>query len=184
MFSPAEMIERHAAILAELSELGMAFARDARRDAEAAETPEERARQALVFQRVSRSIRQSLALEARLVRELKRDAREEADRAARLDRERVNARRNRIRNGVDALIWRETEDMDEHDEEAFDERIEDAVHVEVMSEGFFSDDLADQVGRVLERLGFQVGTDGVVRRVPQPEPEAAPDPAGVWRSSG
>lgn len=74
--------------------------------------------------------------------------------------------------------------MDEHEEEAFDERIEDAVHVEVMSEGFFSDDLADQVGRVLERLGFQVGTDGVVRRVPQPEPEAAPEPAGVWRSSG
>ncbi|MGA0607016.1 hypothetical protein ACO2Q0_13565 [Phenylobacterium sp. VNQ135] len=182
MFSPAEMMERHAAVLAELSELGMAFARDARRDAEAAETPEERARQALVFQRVSRSIRQSLALEARLVRELKRDVRDDADRAAKLERQKVDARRNRIRTGVEALIWRETEDMDEDEEAVFDEQIDDAVHVEVMSDTFFSDDLGDQVGRVLERLGFQVGTDGVVRRVPPPEPEV--DREGAWRGSG
>jgi hypothetical protein len=182
MVDPAEMAERHAHILAELSELGMGLARKACADADAAETPEERARAALVFQRVSRSIRQSLALEAKLAREAARDADEARAEAARQDRERVRLRKHQIRNGVDALVWRETEDMDEDEEEAFEVQILGAIEDEACSDTLFTDDLADQVGRVIERLGFEVGLDGAVRRKPA-IPQASPEPEPYWHSS-
>lgn len=180
------MAERHGRILAELAELGLGFARDASRDAAQAETPEERARQALVFQRVSRSVRQCLALEAKLAREAGREAREAADRLAREDRRRVSDRRNSLKAGVYALTWREAESFDEDEEEAFDELVDRAVGEEAASDGFLTDETADQVARILGRLGLQAGTDGVVRRVGQPTvgvwPTDEPEPA--WQGSG
>jgi hypothetical protein len=181
MFDPADMAERHARILAELAELGMGLARQAAQDAEAAESPEERARAALVFQRMSRSIRQSLALEARLARDLARDAREEEARRAEARRERVNARRRDIREGVAALVWREMEELDEDEAEAFEDRIDDAVHEEVVAEGFFTDPLADQVARCVARLGYEITPEGALRRL---APASAPPPEPAWRASG
>lgn len=177
MFNPADMGERHARILAELSELGMGFARDARRDAEAAETPEERAQQALVFQRVSRSIRQSLALEAKLVRDARREARDEAREADGRRREQVDNRRRRLRDGVEALVWREAESMDADEEVAFLDEIDAAVDAELDAETFLTDPLADQVARAVARLGFEITPEGHVRRAPEPGAGPPPEPA-------
>jgi hypothetical protein len=180
------MAERHARVLAELSELGLGLARAAASDAASAETPEDRGRAALVFHRVSRSIRQSLALEAKLAREAQSEARVEAVRAANAERDRVRHREGQIRDGVEALIWREIEGMDAEEEEAFDEDIEAATGAEASSDTFFTDNLADQVGRVLTRLGFRASDDGVVRRIPDDQrgPPPALGRAPAWQGSG
>lgn len=184
MFNPADMAERHGRILAELAELGLGFARDASRDAAQAETPEERARAALVFQRVSRSVRQCLALEAKLAREAGREAREAADRQARQHRWQVFYRKQSLKAGVQALTWRETEDLDEADEDAFDELIDRAIEDEVGSDGFLTDDTADQVARILVRMGLEAGPDGVVRRTGPPAAGAWPGADPAWRDTG
>lgn len=180
------MAERHARILAELSELGLGLARAAARDAESAESPEDRARAALVFHRISSSVRQSLALEAKLARDAQREGREATARAASAERERVRHREAQVRDGVEALIWREIEGMDAEEHEAFEEDLMEATWAESASGTFFTDDLADQVGRVLARLGFQAGDDGVVRRIP--DDQRAPPPASgrapAWQGSG
>ncbi len=182
MLNPTDMAERHALILAELSELGMGFARDARRDAEAAETPEERARAALVFQRVSRSIRQSLALEAKLVRDARREERDAAREDAERRRDQTRERRQRLRDGVEALVWREAEAMDDAEEDAFLDEIEACVDAELDAATGLTDPLADQVARVIARLGFEVTPEGHVRRAPEPGAAALPEPA--WQGSG
>ncbi len=160
------MAERHARILAELSELGLGLARQARADADAAETPEERARAALVFQRVSRSIRQSLALEAKLARDVRREEREDADAQKRRDREQVRFRKHRLRTGVEALVWRETENLSDEDEEAFGDALDALVDDESVSEAFLHEPLADQVARVIAGLGYEIAPDGGVRPKP------------------
>ncbi|MCR5874963.1 hypothetical protein LRS10_12720 [Phenylobacterium sp. J426] len=111
-------------------------------------------------------MRQSLALEAKLARDAQREAREAAARAASAERERVRHREAQVRDGVEALIWREIEGMDAEEHEAFEEDLMEATWAESASDTFFTDDLADQVARVLARLGFQAGDDGVVRRIP------------------
>lgn len=175
------MAERHAAVLAELSELGMAFARDARRDAEAAETAEERARQALVFQRIARSVRQTLALEAKFAREAQQAGRERAELQRREDQRRTAERKERLEARIHGLTWRETEKMDEAEEEEFDELVGDAVYREIVSGTFLTDDLDAQVGRILAAVGYERAPGGGVRRIP-PRDEAAegtssPEPA-------
>src|SRR5205085_9794530 len=68
MEATADMQTRHAAILGRLAELGMDLAEQLHADACAAETPAERGQIAATFHRISRSVRQTLALEARLLR--------------------------------------------------------------------------------------------------------------------
>ena len=60
------MHERHARLLGRLAELGMALAEDLHARARAADTPQEAETLASGFHKLSRSVRQSLALEARL----------------------------------------------------------------------------------------------------------------------
>ena len=69
MLDAVEMAQRHGRILARLSELGLAHAERLHDQAMAAEDPKAAAELGLTFHRVSRSIRQSIALEAKLVRD-------------------------------------------------------------------------------------------------------------------
>lgn len=170
MPDPVAMVERHAAVLAELSELGMAFARDARRDAEAAETPEERARQALVFQRVARSIRQTLALEAKLTREAQRAGRESAEARRREDGMKAVRRKERLAARIQELTWRERENLSEEEEDELDELASDLIHGESLSETFLTDEIEVQVGRILAAIGYEPAPAGGVRRISCPEP--------------
>ncbi|WP_309091430.1 hypothetical protein [Phenylobacterium sp.] len=89
---------------------------------------------------MSGSFRQTLALEAKLVRDAERAEREDAVAEAKRDREQVRFRKDRLKTAVEALVWRET------------------------------DDIADQVGRVLTRLGIEIAPDETVRRSPAPTP--------------
>ena len=70
--------ERAEQILGELSELGLMLARDLAVQARAAETPEEKVALTEAFQKTSRAVRLTLALDFKLQRDAARDAAEAA----------------------------------------------------------------------------------------------------------
>lgn len=118
--APADMAARHRANLTELAELGMALARDVQGRAMAATDKKAKADLTLAFHRVSRSVRQTMALEARLERDLRLALREAAGEAARATLERVQNKRALVRTAVERLVWTEVED-DEAAENLVDE---------------------------------------------------------------
>lgn len=69
MSNVADMTERHRQALTELAELGLSLARKLHAQAETVEDVEQAAELSLAFHRVSRSVRQTVALEAKLERD-------------------------------------------------------------------------------------------------------------------
>jgi hypothetical protein len=141
MFDAAARRERQDAVLAELSELGLTLARELHARALAAESPQEADRLALAFQRVSRGVRQTFALELKLERARNEDDRE-AERQARLralageepddepadpevaeTQARVGERFRRVRGALRRLMWDEAE-RDEDEFEILSEDLE------------------------------------------------------------
>ena len=80
----AEMQARHGEILAEVADLCLTLGRRLHERAMAAQTDEAAQAAALAFHRVTRSLRQTLALEARLEREDRREAVEAVFRLAKM----------------------------------------------------------------------------------------------------
>lgn len=149
--APKEMVERQGRMLAELSELGMSLARRTHGRAMAAEDPDKAERLALAFHRLSRSVRQTLALEARLEREARRDAVAAERRAEETRREAVRARRSYVGGVGSRLIWTEAEG---------DEVSALLVDLKrwVDEEAFFEEDfLAAPVETLVERLREDLG---------------------------
>ena len=131
--------ERVEQILGELSELGLMLARDLAVTARAAETHEEKVALAAAFQKTSRAVRLTLALDFKLQRQAERDtadaAREAADAAAqaRLQDSRIlqaaraaaiemtdpspeESQTRRVKAVLNRLIWNEAEgDEDEYE---------------------------------------------------------------------
>ena len=108
MTGPDPIAERTQQLLGELAELSMSLARDLHACALAAESVEEKAQMAAAFHKAARSVRQSLALHARM----RREAAEALAAAEAAKKARVRARRERIFEAVDRLIWDEAEDDD------------------------------------------------------------------------
>jgi regulator of protease activity HflC (stomatin/prohibitin superfamily) len=100
---------RYGRMLDELAELGMGLARRMHERAMEAEGPEEAERLALAFHRLSRSVRQTIALQARLERDARRDVVEAQRHAQEVRVERVKARRAQVDAQVSRLIWTEAE---------------------------------------------------------------------------
>lgn len=129
MSNDKDIAERHARILGRLSELGLELAERIALDALTAETPQARADFSRAFHTVSRSVRQSVALEAKLVADRKREGERALREAAILQAETVQAgaaepedlsrfrdpariarRRDEARTAVQRVIWSEAED--------------------------------------------------------------------------
>jgi hypothetical protein len=144
MSSPAEMAERHGRMLAELAELGLGLARELHGRALSAETPQETAQLADAFQRLSRSVRQSLALEAKLQRDARRDAHEFGTR----ERE---ARKAQLEKRVERLIRDEVADRSLAFQMA--REAPDYVEREAESERFLDEPVEAQVARIRAALG-------------------------------
>ena len=125
MSVPSEIQARHARTLGQLAELGLALAADLQRRALAAEDDAAAAKLADSFHKVGRSLRQTLALEAKLVREQAADAREAAAQDARTRPERIRQRQREVRRQVERLIWDEVED--EHEAEVGADMLRDLV---------------------------------------------------------
>lgn len=128
MASSEDIAERHARTLARLSELGLELAERIALDALTAETPQARADFSRAFHMVSRSVRQSVALEAKLVAAQKREgeqalreaatregptreagAAEPEDLSRFRDEGRIAQRQDEARTAVQRVIWSEAE---------------------------------------------------------------------------
>src|ERR1700751_6093350 len=115
MSSATDMTERHGRIRAELSELGLIAARDLQVRLLAAETPKDAAELANALHRLSRSVRQSLALEARLHRDAQAAERDDRRDAERQQAARRETRKAQVRAAVERLIWTEAEAYETED---------------------------------------------------------------------
>ena len=178
MSEAPDIAERRRQLLGELAELSMSLARDLHACALAAETPEEKAAMAAAFQKTARSVRQSLALHARLGREERQEARA-ADDLARAAAETAEAgraakvirRRRQVQRAVERLIWSEVENPDDEDQtdeaDALARAMEEAI--EVAAE---EPDFADvPFGALIERLCADIGL--VVTVVTDPHPNSS-----------
>jgi hypothetical protein len=166
----AATTDRHAAILADLAEMGLSLARAAHGKALAAETPAELAEMTLAFHRISRSVRQTLALEAKLERDRARRDLEVRAEAEAERQEAAERRKRQVRVAVERTIWAERESYDEA-ERLIDE-LDDVLTEEAFSEDFTAGSVEAHIERIRRDLGLTA----------PPAKEAAPAEGG-WRSS-
>jgi len=173
MSSSADMKARHQAHLSELAELGMTLARDLHARAVAAETPAEAEKLAVAFHRLSRSVRQSIALEAKLERDRARDAAQGPVRPpTAAERIRREQRRSELYTVMEAIVFNETEDESESehylDADAILEDVCALMTEEEAKPGFADEPIWDQVARLCAIVGL---------KAPPPPERAAPEPA-------
>jgi hypothetical protein len=175
MATPTDMAERHGKALTELAELGMTLARDLHARALAAKDATSAGDLALAFHRISRSVRQTMALEARLDREHRLVLREAAQAAARERLDRVQKKRSILRDAMAPLVWTEAEG-DEDDYEALLEQVEAFVFKISNEDDFLDIPIEACIARI--RIDFGLAAAALVER----DAEDA-DPADLRRSS-
>lgn len=151
MTVPPDMAERHGRMLARYAELSLTLAEDVHANAVAAPEPEQKAKLAEAFHRLGRALRQSVAWEAKLVRDRARDLRAaEADAAEGRERA-VRRRREQVRAEVERQIYCEVE-LDQADAWLAD--FEERLETEALDDAFADEDLDAQVARLAAELGL------------------------------
>lgn len=154
-----------AAMLARLAELDLAAAERAHARMmaadEAAFDPAAR-----TYQRLARSLRQTLFLKARLEREPARKAPEAPP--ARPGGVAVARRMRELRAGVSRVIWAESPDTETADWNT--QELEERITTEMLRDDFTAEDLDDHVARVCLALGFEAETVLRWRELPDPPP--------------
>ena len=160
MIDTVEMAERHGRMLGRLSELGMSLAEGMHAQvatAMEAGDPKAVAELTLTFHRVSRSVRQSIALEAKLVRDAARAEREAADEAERKrtailrDPVAMVRRKAAVREAIERLIWTEREG--EEAEELLD-LLETRLAPGGLDDEVYLEPLEDHIARLCADLGL------------------------------
>jgi hypothetical protein len=172
------MAERHARVLARLTELGLALAERTFEEAETAETPAERIEAVKAFHTISRSVRQSVALEARLARQQVLDARE-AERVAaaappcKPSGVELSRRINSVRDALTRIIWHEAED----DDTAvwLEEMLADGLSEAFSRDDFCAEPLDDHIARLCIEMGLPEELAQNWRDLPDPPEPPDPD---------
>ena len=200
MLDALNITEEEALGLAELAQHDLALARDFARRAQAAEDSAEASGLARSYQRAARSYRQTLALKARLQRELAAAAQARANMPkARPGGAAVARRIGEVREALLRLAWNEVERPEE--ERAETEAAEPAVELfaflrpdveatlteDCQKAGFCDEPVDDHVARLAMKLGFAPDVIGRWRDLADP-PNAALDfepeeEEEAWRSS-
>lgn len=143
--------ERQDRILAELSELGLALARDLQARALAADDAAEASELGLAFHRVARAVRQTLALEARLERDHQRAEREVSSDARRAETDRADRRRAQIKFAVERCVFSEA---DGPEAERLLDELDDQLEEGALSDAFADEDPIDaHIARICAELG-------------------------------
>jgi len=170
MSTPPDMAERHARVLARLTEMGLALAEQTFEDAQAAETPAARIEAVKAFHTVSRSVRQCVALEARLVRQQAQDVREAAGEPAAPPRKpngpEVSRRVIAVREAVTRVIWHEAEDDDSA--AWLEDNLEDDLFIGCQRDDFCAEPLDDHIARLCRELGLSEDAALNWRDLPEP----------------
>jgi hypothetical protein len=170
MSTPAEMNERHGRILAKLSELSLTLAVDLHARALAAEDTDEVAELVNAFQKITRGVRQTMALEARLHRDGAIAAREAAVEDERTRPARIERRKAEVRAAVERLIWTEVE-RDETFEDDDDPELTVGPVGDLLMEELADEDFADTpVAVLVERIKVNLATT-LAEFLAPPEPE-------------
>jgi len=171
--SAAPTLDGDEAMLAELAEMDLSLARKLHAAAMAAEDPADVAGLARAYQKTARSLRQTLALKARIKRDLARETRGEPslEEAAR-----VEARARTVRRAITRVIFTETEGeaadwLCSLLEERIDLRVRQTAGVDITT-------LDEMVAEVCEDLNLPAETAERWRELPDPEPPAAPATSG------
>ena len=151
MATAAEKIDRQDRILAQLSELGLALAQKLQAQALAADDVSETCELSLAFQRTSRAVRQTLALEAKLDRDRQSAEREDRDIAKRAEGFRAARRKAQVKLAVERCVWSEA-DGDEAENLLAD--LDDLLELDALSNAFSSEDPVEaRVARICAELG-------------------------------
>jgi hypothetical protein len=168
MSAPPTMMDRHRLLLGELADMSMALAR--RFHDAALEAPVEEA-QGLVlgFQRASRNLRQTLALEARLEREARRAVVEiAAERQARRE-----TRRLQVKSTLSNLIWTERESLDLG---RLLLELDGRIDMASLGEAFLDDPVETVIARLRHDLGLPANDAGLEGGGSDPSPPSDPSP--------
>jgi hypothetical protein len=166
------MAARHAATLARLAEASERLAMKHAERALTADDPEVEAKATVAFQRAARSVRQCLALEAKLLRDAARAEREALQDLTRVARARTDRRKAHVRAAVERLIWTEAEYETDESERLCDE-LTDLLAVDEFSEAFAEEPVDAHIARICRELGID-----------PPDSDAAPLPPPLrqqWR---
>jgi hypothetical protein len=180
MATPTDIAERHAQVLAELAELGLGVARRLAELALAAETPKEAADLGVAFHRVSRSVRQTLALDARLARDhlrLGAEVREEAEAQRRV---RCERRKGQVWKTLEAEVWREYE---RDDVEEVLEDLDARLSADLTAEDFDAEPVEAHIARLRADIGLAAPEAAAPSDPEIPEPSTPPPVPwdGCWR---
>ena len=146
-----EKAERYELMLAELCELGLGLAREVQGQALTAKDAGETAELTLAFHRVARSVRQTIALDAKLDRAQERAAREARAETAKADSARRHARKARVRLAVEREVWSEYEG---DEAEGLVDELGDLLDVEALDEDFAEGPIEAQIARIRDQLGL------------------------------
>jgi hypothetical protein len=151
MSTPSEKHERQDRVLAEILELALDLARSSHARALAAEDASEAADHGLTFQRATRSVRQTLALEAKFERDRKTAERADDDVAKRAKASHVARRKAQVRLAVERCVWSEA---DGSEAENLVADLDDILELDALAGAFAGDDAIEtHVARVCAELG-------------------------------
>jgi hypothetical protein len=171
--SEATTPDRDEEMLARLAEFDLAAAERVHGRLMAAEESSEIAELGRTYQRVARSLRQTLALKAKLKRDREAAAR---DAPRRPPGGVALARRVReVRAAVIRVIWNETESAD--DATDLEEALDDALTLDMLRDGFCDEPLDDHVARICLDLDLPSELAERWRDLPDPV-DAEADPPG------
>lgn len=165
---------RAEAILGELAELGLSLARDLAAQARACEDPADTERLVTSFNKTSRAVRLTLALEAKLRRDRDRDAQEDTQAQRRIEAQDrkaatdgaseqqrlappspVERHKARVAGLLNRLIWNESEG-DQQDYEVLSDDLSARLDEAALCEGF----VQTPVVALAQAIGSDMGLTG------------------------
>jgi len=168
-----------ARMLDRLAELDLTAAERVHAKLMTAEPAHEVAELGRTYQRMARSLRQTLALRAQMKRERERD-REQAAREPAPPKKpggvALAQRIRQLRDGVRRVIWDEAEDAEARDWDL--EALDETITHEMQKDDFCAESIDDHVARVCLELGLAPERIARWRELPDPPPDGygVPDP--------
>ena len=159
MATLADTTEARARRLARYAELAESIAEHLHDEILTAETAQDKRDLTLAFHRITRSARQTMALEAKLERDARLEVAADLARAERLAREPVERRKAQIAAAVERLIWHEASGEAAEDLESL---LGDIMDEEDLHDRYAEGPVEDHIRRLCIALGLARPQDDIL----------------------